>query len=147
MELDEVDIKILEILSKNCRIGLSDIARRLNKSVSTISYKLNKLMGLGIIKKCVALMDAKALGYAYPAIIMMRVAPGKLQELENLFKKKKEIQLVFVVTGDFDLMVYGVFEDEEHYFKFINEVHESGLVLETTTFNIVKKLKIDISLV
>ncbi len=143
-KLDELDLKIIRILHEDCRASLVSIAKQLGKSVSAISYRLNKLMQTGIIKKCVAIVDAKALGLTYSVIIMIRVVPGKLADLTKFLGEREEIQLAFTITGAYDLCIYAIFKDENAYFDFIEDLHNTGYVLETTTFTIIKKLKDDL---
>lgn len=147
LELDDVDIKIIELLRKNCRMSLSEIARRVDRAVSTVSYKINRLTNMGIIKRCLGVVDAKTLGYMYHVLIMIRVVPARIKELERFLLEHEEVQIAFVITGDYDVAVYAVFKDEEHYFNFVNELHSKELVTETTTFNIVRKMKIDFTMV
>jgi len=140
-KLDDLDLKIIEILQKDCRVSLVSIARQLGKSVSAISYRLNRLMRMGIIKRCVAIVDAEALGLTYDVIIMMRVVPGKLADLTKFLKERDEVQLAFTITGAYDLCIYALFRNEDEYFEFIEQLHSTNYVLETTTFTIVKKIK------
>ncbi|MCR8433689.1 MAG: Lrp/AsnC family transcriptional regulator [Crenarchaeota archaeon] len=143
-KLDELDFKILSILQKDCRANFVTISKELGKSVTTVAYRLNRLFKMGIIKKCTAIADAKKLNLNYSAIIMGRIKPGKFAELSKFFEDHEEVQLAFAITGQYDFCLYAAFKDESAYFKFIEDLHKTECVTETTTFYIVKKMKEDI---
>lgn len=143
-KLDELDFKIIRILQRDCRASLVSIARELGKSVTTIGYRIDRLFRMGVIKKCVAIANARMLGLNYDVIIMGRVKPGKFTELTKFLEARDEVQLAFAVTGEYDFCIYAVFKDEASYFDFIEALHKTDCIIETTTFNIVKGVKEDI---
>jgi len=143
LKLDEIDIAILRLFQSDCRIGLKEIGEKIGKSPSFVKYRLTKLMDSGVIKKCVALLDESKLGYIYDAIIMVRIEPGKLEKFEEFIMSKEEILYAYAVTGEYDVCIIAIFKDEPHYLRFVEELHNSECVKETTTFVIVKKIKED----
>ena len=140
MDLDEIDIKIIRLLQKNCRVKLSEIAEEIGKNVAATRYRILRLFSKGIIR-CKAIMDPEKLGYVYDVVIMARVEPGKLGDLESFIKEKKEILFAYAITGVYDICIIAVFEDEKHYLSFIDELHATKCVAETTSFVIIKKIK------
>ena len=44
MELDDINIKILTILQKNCRESLVNISKEVNLSVDSVKKRINKLL-------------------------------------------------------------------------------------------------------
>lgn len=139
--LDDVDLEILRMLQKNARVTLHEIASRIGKTPSSINYRLKRIMGLGVIKKFVTVLDKEKLGFKYDAIIMIRVKPNKLDDLEKFLKNHGEVLMAYAITGIYDVCIITVFRDEDHYLKFVEELYESGCVTETTTFVIVKQIK------
>lgn len=147
MELDDVDIKILRVLQKDCRVKLSEIGKCIGKNVPAARYRVMRLFSSGIIERCIAILNSKKLGYIYDVVIMVRVEPGKLSELEAFIKNKKEVLFAYAVTGVYDVCIVAVFKDEKHYLKFIDELHTTKCVTETTSFVIIKKIKEQYSIV
>ena len=69
--LDEVDIKILKILSRNSRERLENISRILKIPISTVRYRIKRLEPTGIIKRYTLEIDYKNLGYSIEAFILI----------------------------------------------------------------------------
>lgn len=147
MKLDDLDIKILRVLQKNCGVKLSEISKCVGKSIPVVRYRVMRLFSSGIIEGCIAILNSKKLGYMYDVVIMVRVEPGKLSELEAFIKNKKEVLFAYAVTGIYDVCIIAVFKNEKHYLEFIDELHATKCVAETTSFVIVKKIKEQYSVV
>ncbi|MEM4162284.1 MAG: winged helix-turn-helix transcriptional regulator [Thermoplasmata archaeon] len=64
LKIDEIDIKILEILKDNGRISDSEIARKINVSNDTVKRRRERMEKEGIIK-IKALIDPKKFGYTH----------------------------------------------------------------------------------
>lgn len=55
--MDDIDIRILEILSEHARLTVSEISNRVNMSVPAVSERIKKLECSGIIEKYTILID------------------------------------------------------------------------------------------
>ena len=83
-DLDAIDIKIIERLSRDSSASLSDIAEELGVSASTVHKRINLLKENNIIERFTILFD--------PAILNLRTVAFVGIELERdaLMGKKKE---------------------------------------------------------
>jgi len=75
--LDEIDIKILEILQKNGRTRRNDLAEAVGLSTPSVSERLRKLEETGIITGYYARVDPKKLGKDVTAFILVTVDSSK----------------------------------------------------------------------
>ncbi len=75
--LDEIDIKILEILQKNGRTRRNDLAEAVGLSTPSVSERLRKLEETGIITGYYARVDPKKLGRDVTAFILVTVDSSK----------------------------------------------------------------------
>lgn len=71
--IDEIDVKILEILQKDGRTKRNDLAETVGLSLPSVSERLNKLEANGIITGYFATVDHKKLGRDITAFIFVTV--------------------------------------------------------------------------
>ncbi|MBC7128586.1 MAG: Lrp/AsnC family transcriptional regulator [Thermoplasmatales archaeon] len=102
--LDEKDKKIIEILEKNARTPYTKIAKELGLSEGAIRKRVDNLEKNGIIKKYVAVVDPKKIGYNSIALLGVDVEPTKLLEVANEISKIDEAKNVSISTGDHMIM-------------------------------------------
>jgi Lrp/AsnC family transcriptional regulator for asnA, asnC and gidA len=102
--LDEKDKKIIEILEKNARTPYTKIAKELGLSEGAIRKRVDNLEKNGIIKKYVAVVDPKKIGYNSIALLGVDVEPTKLLEVANEISKINEAKNVSISTGDHMIM-------------------------------------------
>lgn len=103
-DIDELDLNILRNLQENSRLTYSDLARILGVPSSTIRFKVNRLIKEGYIKKFVAILDQKKLGFPIVVIMLLRINPKYLDEIFEIISKMPEIHHMFQITGKYDLV-------------------------------------------
>jgi len=60
-KLDEIDVKILELLEEDGKIPYAEIARTLELSRASVTKRVNALVAKGVIKKFTVVVDPKML--------------------------------------------------------------------------------------
>jgi len=100
MEIDEIDRRILAIVSEDARISLKDLAGRVNLSSPSTSERLRRLEDKGVIRGFTVDIDPEALGYSLQAIVRIRPLPGKLHIVQALIAEIPEVVDCDKVTGD-----------------------------------------------
>jgi len=83
-ELDSLDYQILELLSRDSRIGYTNIAKILNRSHITVKKRIDRLEELKIIQGWTVRLDYEKMGYTIIALIEVSIAKGKLLEVEQI---------------------------------------------------------------
>ena len=63
------DAHILEILQRNCKTPLAEIAEKVGLSVPAVSERVRKLEARGVIRRYTALLDPRQLGSNITAFI------------------------------------------------------------------------------
>ncbi|HEY3251635.1 MAG TPA: Lrp/AsnC family transcriptional regulator [Ignavibacteria bacterium] len=69
--VDEIDVKILELLQDNARIKRNEIADKIGLSLPSATDRVNKLEENGIIEKYIAKLNHKQLGKDITAYIFV----------------------------------------------------------------------------
>jgi len=102
--IDEIDKKILEILTKNARTPYTQIAKEVGLSEGAIRKRVASMEEKGLIKKYVAIIDLKKLGYNSITLLGMDVEPTMLLEISKKVAEIEEAKHVFISTGDHMIM-------------------------------------------
>jgi DNA-binding Lrp family transcriptional regulator len=142
-KIDEIDKRILNELSKNCRRSLRQISRKLEISITTLSSRIEKLEKLGVIENYSAILNPEILGYDITAIIEITVLKGKLLEVENEVAKNKNVFAVYDVTGTSDAMVIARFKKRADLNAFIKSLLAIEHVDRTNTHLVLNIVKTD----
>ena len=132
-KLDEIDIKILRILQKDGRASFADIARQLNIPQSTVRFKINRLIQLGVIKKIVAILNPYKLGYKITLIMLLRIDPKKIREIFNFIANIDEAHHILQITGKYDIAAIFHAKDMDHANEIMNKVKSTEGVLDAET--------------
>ena len=98
--LDELDRKLLEILVKDSRTSLKDLASQVGLSSPSVSERLRRLEERGVIRAFTIEIDPQALGFSLEAIVRIRPLPGKLHIVQKLIQEIPEFGECDKVTGD-----------------------------------------------
>ena len=140
--LDQIDRKILQSLQKDADISLEALAKHVGSSKTPVWNRVKKLRKKGIIKKNVALVDAKAVGLENTFYITVRTSqhePNWLEAFTNAIHKMPEIQEAHRLAGEVDYIlkvrVKNAQQFDDFYKRFIAEVPifnvTSSLSMET----------------
>ena len=98
--LDDLDRRLLDILSLNARISLKELAGAAGLSSPSTADRLRRLEDRGVITGFTVGVDPAALGYVLQAIVRVRPMPGMLHIVEKLIQDTPEIVECDKVTGD-----------------------------------------------
>lgn len=121
LQFDEKDKEILNFLQENYRISYKDLSKRVNLAASTIHNRVQNMIKQGIIIKFDTLVDPFKVGYESIAILGLSVDPLKLDNVAKKIAKFGEVQLVVSSTGDYNLLIRIIAQDEKDLWRFINE--------------------------
>ncbi len=131
--LDELDLKILRILQKDGRASYADIARQLGIPQSTVRFKVNRLLNMGVIKRFTAILNPYKLGYKITLIVLLRIKTKKLYEIFREVADMPEAHHVLQITGKYDIAAIFHAKDMDHVNKIMNKVKGIDGVLDTET--------------
>lgn len=104
MDIDEIDLKILELLANNSRMSYSDMARHFGFSDVAIRKRVDKLVERGIIKQFTTIVDQKKLGKNVTAFLFFNTRSDKTQEIANQLLSVDGIEDVYISLGVYDII-------------------------------------------
>ena len=115
LQIDSLDRRILNIITKNARIPYLEVARECNVSGAAIHQRVQRLIKLGVIKGSEFKVDAVSVGFktcAYIGIFLQN--PGKYKEIIKKFMDIPEIIECHYTTGNYSLFIKVYARDNEH---------------------------------
>ena len=133
-KLDEVDLQIIEILSKDGRTPFAQIAQRLEVSTGMIRQRYHRLVQEGVLQ-VVAVTNPLLMGYSTMAQIEVKVDVSRLPEIADEIASFEEVTYLVFLTGSYDLHLEVVCRDKEHLLDFLTKkLHAVEGVRDTETF-------------
>jgi DNA-binding Lrp family transcriptional regulator len=103
--LDEVEMQLIEALSKDSQIPFSTLSRQLGISTNTVCRKYSKLIENSIIIPRVTL-DFNKLGYTGLASLFLKVSGSKEMDwIISYLTKAPDVVYIFKCEGDFTLKI------------------------------------------
>lgn len=103
--MDELDLKIIEILQRDGRSSNARIAREVGVSEGTVRRRLRHLIQEDIIK-ILAVPNLDKMGYSTAALIGLQTAPGQLDAVADAMALMKEVHYVAITTGAYDIFAW-----------------------------------------
>jgi DNA-binding Lrp family transcriptional regulator len=118
LEIDELDRRVLSVLSDDSRVSCRKIAQRCKVSVGTILTRIKRLEQGGVIRGYTTLVDHEKLGYQLTAIAEITVTKGKFLEMEQALRKHPNVCAAYDITGLTDVFVIAKFRTREELGNF-----------------------------
>lgn len=104
--MDEIDIRLLEILSANAEQTATELAKQINLSVPAINKRIAKLKNSGVIKNFTIQTDPKKIGKTITAFIMVWVEEyPKQKSFLDYISADRDIVECHAVTGEYDYLI------------------------------------------
>ncbi|MET1160070.1 MAG: Lrp/AsnC family transcriptional regulator [Thermoprotei archaeon] len=140
--LDDLDRFLLRELTKNARISIRELSRKLGIPASTLHDRVKRLVRHGIIRGFTAVLDEEKLGYTIKALILANVDGKHIIEVEREVAKHPNVQMVLDITGEFDVAIVAVFKSISELDRFVKTLLKNPYIKQTRTsiaFRVVKQ--------
>jgi DNA-binding Lrp family transcriptional regulator len=132
--IDELDFQILQTIASNARIPIIDIANELDSTVPTISYRLKKLVNLGIIQGFRVEMDISKLDYKQFKVDIDLKDYSKIDEVTKYITSNPHLYYITKSAGHSDL-------EPTYRVKSIYQLHEIMEDIGNTFPHVIKNYK------
>ncbi len=137
-QLDQLDKKILQLISQDARIPFLEVARECNVSGAAIHQRIQKLKNTGIIKGSEFIIDTYKVGYQTCAYIGITLNDVKqIKNVAEEIKKIPEVVECHYATGKYSLFVKIYAKDNRHLLTvIIDRITAINGIAHTETFQI-----------
>jgi DNA-binding Lrp family transcriptional regulator len=124
VELDAKDWKILDLLSKNCRMSTYEIGREVKLSPDAVSYRMKNLYDANIIRKYTILTDLTKLGFHWYTYTMQVRTFSKEYDsrMKEFVRNHPNIIRAIKTLGSWDFLLHIVTENPTVYHKTVKDI-------------------------
>jgi len=124
--IDQKDIQILNLIQKNCKLTIKELAKKIGLPITTTHARIKRLEKMGIIKGYKAILDERKLGYDVTAFIFISFSykleeEGKItqREVARKIATFPEVQEVHIITGTWDMILKVKIKSVDDLGKFV----------------------------
>ncbi|MBI5066436.1 Lrp/AsnC family transcriptional regulator [Candidatus Woesearchaeota archaeon] len=123
-KLDDIDLKILKLLSEDCRISTYEISNKVKISPDTASYRIKNLVKKEIIRKFTLLINFSALNYNFYSFCFNVKKFDKNNEamFEEFVQQHPNILRAEKTLGDWDLVLHVLAKTTKEYHYLVKEI-------------------------
>ena len=107
-DLDRTDLKILDLLQKNGRLTMTELAHQVGLSATPCTERVRRLEREGVITGYHARVDPRALGRPLLVFVELKLAAKSNDAFERVKKELAfvpEVMECHLVSGDFDYLI------------------------------------------
>jgi Lrp/AsnC family leucine-responsive transcriptional regulator len=144
--INDVDIKILNIIQKDARIANAEIARQIGLAPSAVLERLRKLEERGVIRRYTAEIDAAEVGFGITAFVFVRTNECG-DGTDQLLAQIPEVLEVHDVAGEDSYLLKVRAKNTEDLARLLREKFKAlPNVLSTRTTIVLQTIKETIAL-
>ena len=103
--LSKKDIKILDILKRDCKLSTREISEKTGIPITTIHNRIKKLEKDGVIKYYKAVIDNKKIGRDVLAFIQLSTNYRNQEEVAKKISNMPEVEECYILTGTTDVLI------------------------------------------
>lgn len=143
-KIDEIDIKIINMLSEDARRPYMDIAEACDLSRAAIHQRIQRLIGSGILQGSRSCINYNALGYktlTYVGIVLER---GSLYNtVVKQVEQISEVVEIHYTTGQYTMLIKLYARDNDHLMHILNDQLQQieGVVSTETLISLKQSLQ------
>ena len=114
-EIDNVDLKILNILMEDAKIPYTEVAKRVFVSGGTVHVRMKKLEEMGVVRGTTLKMDYSKLGYDVTCFMGIYLEKSSLYDnVVNRLREVPEVVKVHYTTGNYNIFLKIHCKDTKH---------------------------------
>lgn len=143
-KIDNIDIKIVDLLMEDGRMACSEIARRIGGVTErAIRYRLDRLIESGVIF-VTAVVNPKAVGFPIVADVLLEVEADSIRDVAEKIQEYECVSYVAYSIGETDVSVQVIAKDAVEVYEFVTRVIGKTAGVRKTTTSIVPQVLKDV---
>lgn len=122
--IDEIDIKILNLLQQNSRITIRELSEKMFLSSTPIHERIKKMEKDGVIKQYITLLDPKKINkdlLVYISVNLIKHTKEAVDKFMNDINRLDEVLECYYISGNSDFLLKVYCTGMEEYHQFLTE--------------------------
>jgi len=120
--LDDIDRKILELLSENARMSYVDIGSEVNLSRVAVKSRIQALEHKEIIDGYCVIINPQKISNTVSTFLDLTIEPVSLYEVIEVLTQNEDVTQIYQMTGDTHLHVHTVMPNSDIFEEFLKNV-------------------------
>jgi Lrp/AsnC family leucine-responsive transcriptional regulator len=126
MKLDNIDFKILRLLSENSRVQWKDLGKQIHMTGQAVGNRIKKLEDSGVIKAYSLIVDEMKLGLTFTAFVIIYMKTANHDSFICFIHDRKEVVEAHRVSGEGCYHIKVKVESQEQLNLFLNNILDYG---------------------
>ena len=132
-EIDNVDLKILTLLTQDAKLPYTEVAKKVFVSGGTVHVRMKKMEDMGIVKGTTLSMDYSKLGYDVTAFLGIYLERSSLyDDVTEKLKDIPEIVKMHYTTGNYNIFIKIHCKDTKHLREVLHDKIQKVVGIERT---------------
>jgi len=141
-QIDEINLKIIDILNKDSSTPFVNVAKRIGISDATVHIRVRRMIATGIINKFTITVDNDLLGYNHMAFMGINISPGSADQIISDILRIEEVLEMHEMHGKFDLLLKIRAKDLNQLREIVeNKICKIPHILESELMTVLKTRK------
>ena len=119
--LDETDLKIISILSKDCRASFMSIGSAVGMTSKSVKARVDAMISTGVIKKFVVKVNPASLGYAMSCMLIVREHASHTDEIVSRLNLLGDVSLHSKCMGGISTFCLAIKEGQEDKLELLRD--------------------------
>jgi Lrp/AsnC family transcriptional regulator for asnA, asnC and gidA len=136
---DEIDHKLIQMLTVDGRTPYSDLARQVSLSETRVRVRVTRLIHEEFIH-IVAIPNQIRLGADQMAMMGIR-ASGNIEEIAKIIAEDDQVTFLAICAGSYDIMIEVVCQNRDSLLQLIQKIRSLDGVKDTESFIYLKTPK------
>lgn len=124
VKVDDKDIEILKILSKNARTPLIEISKKINVNANTIAFRIKNLERKKVILGYKIIFGYSKINYTYIKADLILNEISREKEILKFCEQQNNIIYVLWATGGADIELFFEVENTDKFLNLMKEMRE-----------------------
>ena len=108
-KLDELDIKILNVLQKDGRLGIAKIARTVGLSETPVASRIEKMENAGVLKGYIAILERTKTPLPVMVILMVKLkdpTTALFEQFQQIVCEMPEVEDCYLISGNWNFILH-----------------------------------------
>ena len=140
VQLDELDFALLDALHADPKIGALELSRRLTVARATVSARLKRLEGTGVIAGYEPRINLAAAGFEVQAFVTMEIVQGALEAVTEVLEAIPGVLEAFATTGAGDILCRIGADSPIGLQQTLIELNRSSIVARSTSVMVLSEV-------
>ena len=143
IQIDKFDRKIIEILTDNARISITELSSIVNLSRNAVSYRIKKLETIGVIKGYTTILNNELDDEKSVVASMMVYRKNRMRnnEVIEYANKVPEVKSCYIVSGEHDVFLLLKAPSQKRINEIWQDISNLTSVEDTHTVFVLSKTK------